>query len=169
MTPEQKRLVSTLLGLRPFIVKRVAQRVPDYFVEDAVADTIAATVKVILADRFVVPEGVSEARALKSWLVGVLRRVCADTLRQDGARWLVRTEVKDTARVFSPIPVLEARDELRAVGRALTKWYRPVLARVARGETIAEIAAALGIPDGTVAERTRQARRVLKKRRNRER
>lgn len=169
MTPAQKRLVNALLGLHRFISARVAQRVPDYFVEDAVADTIAVTVKVILADRFVVPEGVSEIRALKSWLMGVLRRVCADTLRREGTQWLVRAEVEDTAIVFDPIPILEAREVLRRVPIKLSRGEVQILNACAQGASIEEIAAALKIPEGTAATRLRDVRRYLRQRRNRER
>jgi RNA polymerase sigma-70 factor (ECF subfamily) len=66
-----------------------------------------------------------------------------------------------------PTVRLEARDALRVAFYRVNRAERGVLAGVAQGDTLAEIAAALGIPPGTAGTTIRRVRKALKKHRKR--
>lgn len=109
-------------------------------------------------------------RAFRPWLLQILRNQCRDMLRREKAGFEVRRldEVR-AERIASPSD--PERDRRRATAREVlwdalgrvTPDHREVLVmKELEGFSYGEIAAATGIPEGTVASRLYHARRALK-------
>jgi RNA polymerase sigma-70 factor (ECF subfamily) len=163
-------LLRAAFAERAMVRHRVRKRVGEAFADDVTQDVYERAIILIRAGRLVVDDSADLRSAIRGWLTRVLWNVCGDRLTREDLGW-VRGEHVDTANLPASDPVarLEARSQLRAIDRALTKWYRPIVAGLAIGETLQETAARLGLPMGTVDERSRHARRVLRKRRPHER
>jgi RNA polymerase sigma-70 factor (ECF subfamily) len=113
-----------------------------------------------IADRY---DGRPSARP---WLVGIAGRLVQQRGQRFArlARYLARL-ASQQSRARDPRPVLEARSELDAVGRALAdmgagKRVTIIMAEV-EAMSCPEIAAELGIPVGTVWRRLHQARQEI--------
>ncbi len=127
--------------------------------EEVVQDTFVAAWRE--AGRF---EGRS---SLSSWLFGIARRQARDRLR----RFRPGTEPVDS---LAAVPAEDAgpeaaaiasasRDEVRDAIRSIAAQHREVLLLTfAHGLTGPEIAAVLGVPEGTVKSRLFAARRALR-------
>ncbi|MEY9943492.1 sigma-70 family RNA polymerase sigma factor [Kitasatospora sp. GAS1066B] len=125
--------------------------------EDVVQETLVRAWQ--HADRLDVGAG-----SVRPWLVTVARRIVIDGHR----RAVARPPEIDAA----PLELLPAEDELDRALRmmaitdalgALTEAHREVIVETyLKGRTVAEVAAELGIPDGTVKSRVFYALRSLK-------
>lgn len=125
--------------------------------EDVVQETLVRAWQ--HADRLDVGAG-----SVRPWLVTVARRIVIDGHR----RAVARPPETDAA----PLELLPAEDELDRALRmmaitdalgALTEAHREVIVETyLKGRTVAEVAAELGIPDGTVKSRVFYALRSLK-------
>jgi RNA polymerase sigma-70 factor (ECF subfamily) len=106
----------------------------------------------------------SERGSLRPWLCTVARNLAVDAHRARAAR---PPETGDEALALVPVPdeadrVLEAWLVADAL-RAISSEHRQVLVETYyRGRSVAEAAAILGIPAGTVKSRTYYALRALK-------
>lgn len=111
------------------------------------------------------PEAVEPSRGpIRPWLFTVARRVAVDAHRQRRAR---PQEVGDG--VLAVVPAAEEIDAsldrilVTDALAALSEEHRAVLVHTYyRGQSVAEAAAALGIPQGTVKSRSYYALRALK-------
>ncbi|WSL75596.1 sigma-70 family RNA polymerase sigma factor [Kitasatospora sp. NBC_01266] len=125
--------------------------------EDVVQETLVRAWK--HADRLDAAAG-----SVRPWLVTVARRIVID----DHRRSVARPPETDAA----PLELLPAADELDRALRlmaitdalgAVTEAHREVIAQTyLKGRTVAEAAAELGIPEGTVKSRIFYALRSLK-------
>lgn len=103
--------------------------------------------------------------SIRPWLFTVARNLVIDRRRAKGRR---PTEVSDAVLAATPATINDIDAALTAwtVQQALaslTPEHRAVLAEVYyRGRSVAEAAATLGIPEGTVKSRTYYALRALK-------
>lgn len=128
--------------------------------EDLVGDTLLAALNALARG-----EEVLDAEA---WLFSVLRRRYNDRLRRKYRATLVSFDagfdVADDTGVDDDLLAQETREEVRRQVAFLGEQYRTCVVRhYFRGERIADIAAALGIPEGTVKSRLNFGRKQMKK------
>ena len=109
-------------------------------------------------------------RSFRPWFLQILRNQCRDTLR----RWKAGFEVQRMDHVLSErLPSdsdptrsrerAEARELLwRGLGRIAVEHREGLVMKELEGLGYAEIAEAVGIPEGTVASRLYHARRALR-------
>lgn len=97
-----------------------------------------------------------DERAVKAWLVRILLNVCRDTQRQHRRQTPV-AEVPERPAQEASHPLVDALLTLPAKYRAV------IVLHYAEGYSVAETAALLGIPQGTVKTRLARGRRALEK------
>ncbi len=110
------------------------------------------------------------ARSFRPWFLQILRNQCRDALRREKAGFEVRRmdEVMAERLPSSSDPErdhqrAEARETLwRALGRISVDHREVLVMKELEGFSYGEIAAAMGVPDGTVASRLYHARRALR-------
>ncbi len=105
---------------------------------------------------------------LRPWLTAVLSRKYCDMLRRRYRRPLVSMGVDFDAACEFPFPedfgTMDEAQQTRRELAFLTATYREVMVRhYMEGQSVAEIAAALGIPEGTVKSRLSAGRSHVKK------
>lgn len=106
--------------------------------------------------------GLSDPARFPAWAFGVLHRKCADRLRGEIARRR-REAPLDGVEVAAPAPdgaLAVALD--RALGALGPDHRAAAVLYYGEGLTLAEIAAATGVPEGTAKSRLFHARRQLK-------
>ena len=140
------------------------QRVGDQVAEDLVADTFLAA--------FQQWDGYDPYRAdVRPWLFGILTRKLARHYRTEQARYrafarsgVERDAVENPAdRIAAEVAARAARAPLAVALGRLAPGDRDVLLLVAWGDlSYEEVAAALGIPVGTVRSRLNRARRKVR-------
>jgi RNA polymerase sigma-70 factor, ECF subfamily len=113
------------------------------------------------------PDALDESRGdPRPWLLRTLRNVLIDEWRSRSVRPEVLSEDVGEAGEPSVADHADAAVQAWVVGAALarlTPEHRAVLAECYyRGRTVAEAAAALGVPPGTVKSRTHYALRALR-------
>ena len=125
----------------------------------------AATAEDVMQDVFISLynewEQNKTVRHLRAWLLTATRHRCTNLLR-DGKR---ECPVEDTDTVWNiPMPDETERIALRQLLGTLTDEERlPFCLHCLDGYTYREIAAGLGIPQGTVQTRVRSARQKLRR------
>ena len=145
---------------------RVRARLSGEDANDAAQEVLAAAAKAIMRDRFVVAEGVDVTGAVRGWLTVILKRVCRTIRGTDAREERTHRALRRDEMFVDPIPLLEAREELRHVPRGLTKRDCETLSVYAQcGGSLTMTAAEMGRPSGTIGTRLRGVRRHLKKRR----
>lgn len=97
-----------------------------------------------------------EERYFNTWLTRILINVCKDELRRAGRETAMEELPETAAEAFDALPLREAVERLPADLRAV------VILRYFIGLTLAETAAALELPTGTVSTRQRKALSLLK-------
>ena len=123
----------------------------------------------IQSGRLVIDPGRDERLAVRAWLPSVAR-IASLRFKRDRCTGKPIGEALDFD-VAGPdvIARLESRDAIRVATARLNRRERAILAGVANGDYLAEMAEALRIPVGTVSNTLRNVRITLKKRRARER
>jgi RNA polymerase sigma-70 factor (ECF subfamily) len=108
-----------------------------------------------------------EPARIRAWLFGIARRVLMDRLRaQYAAPTVVDLDPEEIHAALEPAPAGDADEQSAALQAGLDRL--PVLERETlvlfylRELSLAEIAAVLGIPEGTVKSRTYYALRNLR-------
>jgi RNA polymerase sigma-70 factor (ECF subfamily) len=95
-----------------------------------------------------------------TWLYRIAYRTCIDELRRLGRDWAPLDGVEDTA---SPALDSDARLDLAGALAALAPELRAIVLLVdVEGFSYEEVAAIVGIPNGTVASRLNRARAALR-------
>lgn len=168
MTPRQAKLWAIVVSERPMIVGRVRQRVFAQSVDDTVQSVLEKAARLIMHDRLVIAEGHDARSIVRAWLHQILMRTCTETRRTEVVALRNRNAMPAPEDlVFDPVPILEAREELRQVPRGLTRREREALDAFVRCDgNQSETAAALKLPVGTVYTRIRDVRRWLRNKRN---
>lgn len=105
---------------------------------------------------------------LRAWLFSVLRRRWNDCLRRKYRSVTVSIgedfDIADDMEIDGDLLRSETSEEVRRAVAYLGEQYRTILVRhYFRGETVADIAASLGIPAGTVKSRLDFGRKQMKK------
>lgn len=105
---------------------------------------------------------------LRAWLFSVLRRRWNDCLRHKYRSVTVSIgedfDIADDMEIDGDLLRSETAEEVRRAVAYLGEQYRTILVRhYFRGETVADIAASLGIPAGTVKSRLDFGRKQMKK------
>lgn len=105
---------------------------------------------------------------LRAWLFSVLRRRWNDCLRRKYRSVTVSIgedfDIADDMEIDGDLLRSETAEEVRRAVAYLGEQYRTILVRhYFRGETVADIAASLGIPAGTVKSRLDFGRKQMKK------
>ncbi|MBR5219731.1 MAG: sigma-70 family RNA polymerase sigma factor [Clostridia bacterium] len=105
---------------------------------------------------------------LRAWLFSVLRRRWNDCLRRRYRSVTVSIgedfDIADDMEIDGDLLRSETAEEVRRAVAYLGEQYRTILVRhYFRGETVADIAASLGIPSGTVKSRLDFGRKQMKK------
>ncbi len=105
---------------------------------------------------------------LRAWLFSVLRRRWNDCLRRKYRSVTVTIgedfDIPDECEIDDDLLRSETAEEVRRAVAYLGEQYRTILVRhYFRGETVADIAASLGIPPGTVKSRLDFGRKQMKK------
>ena len=106
-----------------------------------------------------------DVASLRPWLFTVARRIAIDAARARQARpsEVGTVDMTVLAERDDPIERLVAVQTVRSALRLLTVEHRRVLLEIYyRGRSVAEAAALLGIPEGTVKSRTYNALRALR-------
>jgi RNA polymerase sigma-70 factor (ECF subfamily) len=107
----------------------------------------------------------ADIQVVRPWLFTVARNIAIDSARARQAR-PVEIETGDAAWVSAPTDAVEGMLTARTVREALLKLspeHRAVLLELYyRGASVAETAARIGIPDGTVRSRSYYALRALR-------
>ena len=149
--PLEERLAQALPRLEAHLAGR-GRRVPGLEPDDLAQEVLARALRY--------RDSYDERRALWPWLRQLAQRVVHDQ-RAAGARRPAQLEDHEpaAARVSEP---LETREELARLLSGLRPIEREVLLRFhQRLESVAEIALALGQPEGTVKSHLSRARRRL--------
>lgn len=152
-------LVAIVIAERDTIRRAVVYAgVGDSDVDDVV-QTVTITAWETIRDGRLVIAAERDARAvMRSWLRTVAWRTAKAWPHEQ------HEELSDDAHAIDPMPQIEARAELRRLRRSTTREELRMLAAFADGATIAEYAAARGVPFGTAASfvwRTRARLRRL--------
>ncbi|MDR7275169.1 sigma-70 family RNA polymerase sigma factor [Catenuloplanes atrovinosus] len=102
----------------------------------------------------------------RAWLITVARRIAIDHLRSARARTIAVADEHlegRIARAEDEAPRMIDRLEVRAALASLSDSYRKIIVSTYfEGRTVAELAGALGIPEGTVKSRTFYALKSLR-------
>jgi RNA polymerase sigma-70 factor (ECF subfamily) len=150
------RLVAELPDLRAFVRRLAGGGATSADVEDFVQDVVARALR--YRDAF------DAQRALGPWLRTTALRVFIDH-RERGAKAPRALDAQDDELVAREVVSgerLERREELTAMLEHLDATEREALVRFhGRGQSVREIAAALGLPEGTVKSHLHRARRKL--------
>jgi RNA polymerase sigma-70 factor (ECF subfamily) len=108
-----------------------------------------------------------EPARIRAWLFGIARRVLMDRLRaQYAAPTVVDLDPEEIHAALEPAPAGDADEQSAALQAGLDRL--PVLERETlvlfylRELSLAEIAAVLGIPEGTVKSRLFRSRKLLR-------
>ncbi len=128
--------------------------------EDLVQETLVAALVAIHQDKLIEDP--------KSWLVTVLRRRYYDMLRRKYHKGTVSIDMVGEIPVCDDISErIEHSEEAENIRRCLahlTDLYRQVMVRYyMRGESVKQIASALGIPENTVKSRLAAGRKHVRK------
>lgn len=104
----------------------------------------------------------------KAWLTAVLSRKYYDLLRRKYNKptvsFDVAEEIPARGEVYEDIEKSEEAEEIRRCLAYLSKLYREVMVRhYMHGEKVADIAAALGVPENTVKSRLNSGRKRMEK------
>lgn len=160
MTPSQEALWSLVLAERAFIRSRVKGSGID--IDDGEQLALVQAWKLIRAGRLVIAEGQDTREAIRSWLVIVTRNAIRTPRRRQ------RTDVdaldEGAAGDVSPIARLEARETLRIMTYRLNREEEALIVALASGANLVDLAARMGIPEGTLFTRVRKLRRILRER-----
>jgi RNA polymerase sigma-70 factor (ECF subfamily) len=110
---------------------------------------------------FLALESYDPSRPFKGWWFVIIRNCCRDLLRRKRTRCSsVRIEQSDLAA--KPDPSADQQEEVRRVLEQLSGPHREILELRYFGDcSYREIAAVLGIPEGTVMSRLYAARQAL--------
>lgn len=149
-------LVDELPRLRAFIARLVGQRIPRIDPDDLAQETAARALR--YRDSF------DANRPLGPWLAKTALRLYLDRraalLRDQEQQFELGRSLE--AREARPQTRLEDRESLARCAARLSARELDILLRFhQRGETLLEIAAALGMPVGTVKSHLHRARRNL--------
>ena len=99
----------------------------------------------------------------KAWLLKVALNRCRDLWR---AAWVKRVVLGSPAMELTPAPGnlddrLEKQELMQAIHRLPTDFLEVILLHYYQGYGIAEIAAMLGVPEGTISSRLSRGRKKL--------
>ena len=99
----------------------------------------------------------------KAWLLKVALNRCRDLWR---AAWVKRVVLGSPAMELTPAPGnlddrLEKQELMQAIHRLPTDFREVILLHYYQGYGIAEIAAMLGVPEGTISSRLSRGRKKL--------
>jgi RNA polymerase sigma-70 factor (ECF subfamily) len=148
--PLARRIADELPGVRAYL-RRIAGRGMD--VDDLVQDTAARALK--YAGSF------DGERDLGRWLRGVALRTLIDQRARKAAEPLALEAVPEAGA--TPRDQAELREDVARVLARVSDVERDVLVRFhAREESVRDIAAALGIAEGTVKSHLYRARRRIR-------
>lgn len=137
--------------------------------DDIVQRVMLDAWRLIVAGRLVIDPGRDERLAVRAWLPSVARISALHYRRDRHEGQPIGAPLAFDVAGPDVIARLEARDAIRVATARLNRRERAILAGVANGDYLAEMAEALCIPVGTVSNTLRNARVTLKKRRARER
>jgi len=152
--PLEERLVGEIPGLRAFLGRLAGPGERRGEVDDLVQETLARALRY--------RGSFDRERPLGPWLRGTALRLLIDQRRSRGG-WPL--ELGPDALAGAPADAVEQRDSVARLLGALAGVERDVLVRFhGRGESIRAIAAALGLPEGTVKSHLHRARRRLAER-----
>ena len=169
LTPRQAGMWALVLAERPLILARVRRRVDEAFVEDVAQIVLARAALLIASDRADFDEATDPTAAVRGWLTVVTARSISTWRRTSTSGWVQRSgDHAEEIPGEDPTARLEAREALRAVPRGLTRRDVALLDAIGRGLKIKDVAAATGVPLGTVGTRLRKVRRYLRARMRRE-
>ncbi|WP_262422546.1 RNA polymerase sigma factor [Brevundimonas denitrificans] len=102
----------------------------------------------------------NDPAAFPAWAFGILNRRCVDRIRGDSRR---AEAVVDVDQVSAPSPAeTEGLDLVRALAGLDHDHRTAAVLHLCEGLTLAEVAAAVGVPLGTAKSRIFHARRRLK-------
>jgi DNA-directed RNA polymerase specialized sigma24 family protein len=139
-------------------------RVPEADVSDVVQTVLILAWRLITTDKFTHPKTGKRREAIRSWLRLLTWRTARDVLRRQPEHEPIE-DFEDALAGPDPEERAIAREELRAVTYRLNRMEARLVLGIVRGETLADMAKALRLPEGTIATRVRMIRRALKKRR----
>lgn len=148
-------MFSTWRYERPRLVGRARKRLgTTEGAEDVVQD--AAVAALVRASTL------RDVRCADAWVARIVDRKASDAARADGRRARVRRDIEDAEDVALE-PVAAPCFCARVQARRLKRPYAQVLERVdERGESIAAVAAALGVTPNTLTVRLCRARALLR-------
>jgi DNA-directed RNA polymerase specialized sigma24 family protein len=158
-------LMALAMSLRWFViraVKRMGVRVAD--AEDITQEVMWRAAVAIERGNIVVADGRDAEHALRNWLYVVTWRVVHRTKSRSPPPMLTLLE-RDVLGLRMPDPVerLEAREVLRRVPGWLNRSERELVGAIARGEDVAAIARARGVPSWVVWGELREIRFHLRR------
>ena len=149
--PLEERLTRALPRLEAHVAGRT-RRLPGIDAEDVAQEVVARALRY--------RESYDESRALWPWLRRIAEHVLHSQRAQRARQPLALEEDPSALRDGTEIPA--AREELAQRLAVLRPIERDVLLRFhQRNESVREIAAAMGLPEGTVKSHLSRARRRL--------
>lgn len=144
-------------------IERAARmRVPEADVGDVVQTVLILAWRLITTDKFTHPKKGTRREAVRAWLRVLTWRTARDVLRRQR-----ELEPIEEHALAGPDPEERAiaREELLATTYRLNRMEARLVVGLVRGETLADMAKALRLPEGTIATRVRMLRRALKRQR----
>lgn len=166
VTPQQRAQWAYVEPQRAYVMRRVARKIREPFVED-VAQLVMMRAYILIMENRTTFETARDPRgAVRGWLTLIVRGVVSDWLRTSTTGWIRHgTQLPKSLPGPDPLAALEAREALRQVPRGLTAREVKMLDAIGQGRTLAETGAALGLRPGTVAMAVRTVRIYLRHRR----
>jgi RNA polymerase sigma factor (sigma-70 family) len=162
MTPDQARLLA-IVGDERRLIYSIARRlgVAEVDLPDVRQLVLLTAWRALVNGRLVVPPGADERIRIRKWLHVVVRNQTLTFKRQKP----IGEALTHDPPGEDMIARLEARDALRVAFYRVNRAERTVLRGVAMGDTLAEIAAEMRIPQGSVSTHLYRVRKALKKQR----
>lgn len=149
MIVDANDLIAIAVSERPMVFARVKRYVGEQYAEDVTQNTYERAVLLLREGRLVVEEGPHVRGVVRAWLTAVAFRMVVNFLRSKDERMIPTGKADaETFATPDPVPQLEAREAVRQALYRVNRREREVLAGVANGNLLREIADALGIlPD----------------------